>query len=371
MSRRLMPLFLLLSCMLFQPVWMPAAPAKADRVQLMMDTGEAEQVLAILALRAKGAPVPDSQWSSLFATEPYQRLKKREAAIGEQFHEPSLAFTDDDFKKFVLSDDMLKKAPELSATLERWKQANLQACADRALAYLPDSATIHAKIYPVIKPRTNSFVWEASTNAAIFLYLDPAVGREKMENTVAHELHHIGLGSLGPVYDKKIESLSPNPRAAAGWMAAFGEGLAMLAAAGGPDADPQAASDAEQRALWAHDLAQFNTDLPAVDTFFADTIAGKFPNSDAIDEKASSFYGAQGPWYTLGYKMAIIVEKRFGRAALIDTMLDPRCLLLLYNRAAAEMNAASQQPPLPLPLWSAQVLEGVSAGPCLQTAPIH
>ncbi len=46
---------------------------------------------------------------------------------------------------------------------------------------------------------------------------------------------------------------------------------------------------------------------------------------DKIGEKASDFFGdAQSAWYTVGYKMAVIVEKRFGRTILIDCVLDPR-----------------------------------------------
>ena len=85
----------------------------------------------------------------------------------------------------------------------------------------------------------------------------------------------------------------------------------------------------------------------------------------AIDLKRSSFFGAQGPWYTIGYKMAVTVEKRFGRPALIETMLDPRCLLVLYNHAASEQNAAGKEQ---LPLWSDSVLAGVSAPSCAATA---
>ena len=56
--------------------------AAADRVRLTLDTSEADQVLAILALRSQGKPVPDSEWQKLYATAPYQRLKQREKAIG-------------------------------------------------------------------------------------------------------------------------------------------------------------------------------------------------------------------------------------------------------------------------------------------------
>jgi hypothetical protein len=335
-----------------------ASAADISRTELTLDSSEADQVLAILVLRRNNKPIEEAQWRKLFATEPYQRLKQREKAIGEQFHDPTRAFSDEDFKKFVLSEDLLKRTARLQETIEQWKKADMEQLAQRDLQYLPASAMIRAKVFPVIKPGANSFVWEPQSNPAIFLYLDPDVSRPKFENTVAHELHHIGLASVQSGYDKKIEALPERARAAAEWMGAFGEGCAMLAAAGGPDVDPHAASSAAEHARWDRDMANFNSDLQSVNNFFLDTVNGKLASRDAIDEKASSFFGTQGPWYTVGYKMSVMVEKRFGRAVLIDTMLDPRRLLVLYNQAAAEQNAAGKEP---LPLWSAELLKQVGA----------
>jgi hypothetical protein len=335
-----------------------APAAENSRVQLTLDTSEADEVLALLALRRDNKPIEEAQWQKLFVTEPYQRLKQREKKIGEQFHDPTRAFSNDDFEKFVLSEDLLKRAPRLQETIDQWKKADMYQLAERILQYLPPSAVIRAKVYPIIKPRTNSFVWEASSNPAIFLYVDPEVSREKFENTVAHELHHIGLASVESGYDRKIAILTERARAAAEWMGAFGEGFAMLGAAGGPDVDPHAASSAAEHARWDHDMANFSADLQSVNGFFMDILNGKFSSRDAIDEKASTFFGAQGPWYTVGYKMAVMVEKRFGRPALIETMLDPRRLLVLYNQAAAEQNAAANEH---LPLWSAELLKQVQA----------
>ncbi len=340
---------------------LPLAAAD-DRVQLVLDTSEAEQVLAILALRIQNKPVPDVEWQKLFATVPYQRLKQREKAMAERFHDPTIALTDDDFKRFVLSNDLLQRAAALSSTLDHWKKADLRQDAGRVLAYLPADATLHAKIYPVIKPATNSFVWDVSSDPTIFLYLNPEVSRAKFENTVSHELHHIGLASVGPIYDAKIAALPGPAHSAAEWMGSFGEGVAMLAAAGGPDVDPHAASSPQDQARWAHDMDAFNDNLVAVNAFFLDLVNGKFATPDAAEEKGGSFFGVQGPWYTVGYKMSVMVDNRFGRQALIGAMLDPRCLLVLYNRAAAEQNAAGKPT---LPLWSEDVLSAVRAGSCV------
>ena len=157
------------------------------------------------------------------------------------------------------------------------------------LDYLPSDAVMHAKVYPVIKPGANSFVWELSSDPTIFLYLNPEVSCEKFENTVTHELHHIGLGSVGPIYDKKIAALREPALTAANWIGAFGEGFAMLGAAGGPDIDPHAASSPKEHARWEHDMGQFNGDLQAVNQFFLDVLNAKFASSDAIEEKGKFF----------------------------------------------------------------------------------
>jgi len=321
----------------------------ANRIQLTLNTDEAESVLAILDKGAAGTPVADSDWKRLFSTEPYIRLKKREAAMHRDF-------SDDDFKKFVLSPELAAKATSLRQTLDSWRQADLAASARRVLTYLPDQAHIKAKVFPVIKPKTNSFVFATTTDPAIFLYLDPQESAAKFENTVAHELHHIGVASVDSLVAEKLKNLPPNVKSAVDWMTAFGEGFAMLAAAGGPDVDPHAASSPEEHARWESDMANFNQDLATLQQFFLDVIDGKITGKDKIDEKAFTFFGEQGPWYTVGYKMAVIVEKRYGRQRLIECMLDPRELLASYNKAATELNARSAQK---LALWSPELMQKI------------
>lgn len=329
------------------------AVSASSRIELALNTDEAEAVLAILDKRNAGAAIADADWQRLFATEPYVRLKKRESAMHRDF-------TDDDFKAFVLSAELAPRAALLRHTLDAWKQTNLTASAHRVLTYLPEQAVIKAKIFPLIKPKTNSFVFDTHSDAAIFLYLDPQESAAKFENTVAHELHHIGYSSIAELAEARQEDGSPDAKPAVEWMGAFGEGFAMLAAAGGPDSDPHAASSAKERERWNHDLANFNNDLMAVQQFFLDIIQHKLVGENKIAERASPFYGdAQGAWYTVGYKMAVIVEKRFGRRELINCMLDPRQLLARYNQAAEEINRGSEK----LAVWSPELMQKIAAQP--------
>jgi Putative zinc dependent peptidase (DUF5700) len=329
-----------------------AAPAaEPDRVQLTLDTSEAELVLAIVEKRAAGKEVSAADWQALFASEPYARLKQRETSMRREFD-------DNDFRRFVFSDALGKRAAALRRTLDAWKQADLRAAAARVLPYLPKDARIRAKVYPVVKPKTNSFVFEAATDPAIFLYLDPDQSASDFANTVAHESHHVGFNAASAAYAERIKALPPNARAAAQWLGAFGEGLAVLAAAGSPEVHPMQDFPDADRTRWEQDLKFFEQHLRQLELFLLDLVDGGFAKPEVADRVALTFFGYRGPWYTVGYRMGVVVEKRFGRAVLVQCMADPRLLLARYNDAANEINQAGKET---LPVWSAALLTAVGA----------
>lgn len=323
----------------------------APPVDVRVVTDEADAALAILAKKKSGQPITEADWQRLFSSEAYVRLKKREAAMRRPFENP-------EFKAFMLSDKLADRAQALQATLERWKRADSSEAAQRALAYLPAGARIKAKIYPMIKPQENSFVFEVNTDPAIFLYLDPAVTREQFENTLAHELHHIGFGGSCPSKQtrEEISKLPQNTQGVIRWIGAFGEGFAMLAAAGGPEVHPHTASNPEDRARWDRDVANFNDDLKKVESFFSDVLAGKLSTEDE-QKTAYSFFGIQGPWYTVGWMMAITIEKTYGRARLIECMCDQRQLLATFNKAVAGSTGSTA---MPLSTWSQALIQAIS-----------
>ena len=314
---------------------------------------EAEAVLAILAKKKANQPITETDWRRVFQSEGYVRLKARETSMKRSFE-------DADFRTFVLSDQLAGRAQALEETLARWKRADITESARLALAYLPRRARIRAKIYPVIKPRDNSFVFDLESDPAIFLYLDPEVSKEKFENTLAHELHHIGYGSSCPSRRASgaIAKLPQSSQLVIRLIGAFGEGLAMLAAAGSADAHPHAVSSPEERARWDKDMANFNADLKKVETFFLNILENRL-TTDERQKTASSFYGVQGPWYTVGWKMSVLIEKTYGRAKLIECICDQRKLLPTYNRAAIKYNRGAREP---LALWSKSLIVNISQG---------
>jgi len=308
-----------------------AVPAVADRLSLHVDATEAEAALDILAAENAGHEVTVAQWQRLLDSPGYVRLHARE----ESLHVP---FTDDEFKGFLGQPATRAREGELRRTLAAWKGIAPEAAAARAFAYLPAGARIAATVYPMVKPRTNSFVYDVATDAAIFLYLDPAVSATKFENTLAHELHHIGFGTACPPseVEQRRKSRPAALQTLLKWISAYGEGFAMLAAAGGPQVHPHAVSDAETRARWDHDVANFDHDLAAQQRFFLRIVRGEVSDPAAIDAQMSAYFGEQGPWYTVGWRMATTIEEAFGRERLVATECDGDALLATYNAAVAK-----------------------------------
>lgn len=179
---------------------------------------------------------------------------------------------------------------------------------------------------------------------------------------MAHELHHIGFASVSRPTDATAAESPAAVRTVVEWLGAFGEGFAMLAAAGGPDTHPHQVGSAEERARWDRDMSRFDEDLRKLENFFLEILDGRLATPDEVRRRGLSFFGVQGPWYTVGYRMAVIVERRYGRATLVACMVDPRRLLARYNAAAAERNATGAEA---LALWSPRLLEriGVGRGP--------
>jgi hypothetical protein len=339
MANRALCLLLLLAV----PTALRAAPP--DEIHI-----EASEARAVLDILAAGPRAPEEAWQRLFSSPPYRRLEARERAMRRDF-------TPDDFRRFVLSHDTRARREALARTLAAWMRADLPAIGARVRAWLPAGARLRATVYPVIKPQTNSFVFDTTGDPAIFLYVDPETSAAEFESTVAHELHHIGLASLSTGYDVEVVQKAPaEVRPVLTWIGAFGEGLAVLAAAGSTDVHPLRDFEEADRIRWDQDMKGFASDVRDVETFFLDILRGGFRDEETIRHVAMHFFGYRGPWYTVGYRMAALVEQRFGRQVLLDCMADPRELLWRYNEAAANGG------PL-LPRWSDELLQKLGRSP--------
>ncbi len=317
-------------------------------VSLTLVPDEAEAALAILEARAAGREPGTADWAALRASEGYRRLHLREATMGR-------GFSDSTFAAFLREDSMAARAPALRETLGRWASVDFAALGAGVLEWLPAGTRIRARIYPLVKPRPNSFVFEVRTDPAIMLFLDPDVTAKKFANTAAHELHHIGLAAA--CTDEPPAGSPDGLRQVLRWAGAFGEGFAMLAAAGGPDVHPHATSEPGERAVWDEAVAQFDGHLAELDRFFLDVLEDRAGGEDSVTARARSFYGtAQGPWYTVGWRMAATVVEEFGRERFLTVMCSPGAFLRLYDEAAVRREARTGRR---LARWSPALLAGL------------
>jgi len=310
------------------------------RAQVVIDTREPEAVLEVADSIARNGSATPASWDALFATPGYRDLQAREAAMQRPF-------TDDQFRAFVVT-GVVGQRDELRRTLADWKRFDVDAASARARRYLPAGTQISATVYPLIKPKTNSFVFRTSHGMAIFLYLDPAVTGPKFENTVVHELHHIGYAAACPG-----ASDADTPEATARlYLGGFGEGLAVLAAAGDARTHPHATSTKDQRAVWNRDVKKVAADIRRLEAFLTG-ILDRGLAGDAIQPAFMQFIATddvpQGAFYTVGWKMASTIERARGRDALVGMICDPVRMMQTYNELVKR------------PVWSEALLRRLEA----------
>jgi hypothetical protein len=324
----------------------PLTPAQID-VQLESD--EADAAIAILDKRVHREMPTTANWQRLFSSKGYQHLQEREASLGR-------AFTDSAFTTFLMSDTLLQRASLLDRALPPLERLDVSAAAGRSLKYLPASTPIKARLYLEIKPKTNSFVFTGrDSTPSIFLYVDPHQSPAQLENTIAHELHHIGLNSA--CSDRPFARATPAQRMLLRFLGAFGEGQAMLAAAGSPSIHPHATDDDTIQARWDRDVANASADIDELSRFFVSVLDGRVTSADSVQNQAFQYFGAQGPWYTVGWLMASTVERELGRDVLVRSLCEPTRFISLYNDAAKRANARGGM----LPTWNAELVNRLAS----------
>lgn len=327
-----------------------AAPAPDVR----LETDQARAALAILEIMASGGEPSDADWERLWQSNGYRRLLERETAMGrgDGFGEA--------LRDWLSRDETVARHAEYRAAVERWHSFDARRAGERAAAYLPAGIPLDATLYPVIKHTRNSFVFDLGGDPSIFMNIDPAHSPAYLEAVMTHELHHVGLSRCEAPRDR--ERLGEAQKKVLDWLGVFGEGLAVLATAGSPFRHPHYYSDAGEYLVWERDVANIATDIVRMQAFFNKVLDGTLPE-DRQRKELFSFIATghvpQGPAYTVGWKMAVVVERHHGRDALLGALCDPRELMRLYNAAARE---TGKEGGATLPLWSEDFLSRLRAG---------
>ena len=303
-------------------------------IDLVLD--QIKTTINILNKNDKDENITNDDWNSLFTTKGYQMLKQRGKDMDNNF-------ADSGFKEFLLDEETSSYLENYKNSLNRFLDIDLDYLILKTKKYLPQSAEINTAIIPVIKPDPNSFVHSINNRLLLFIYLEPNISKDKLENKLIHEFHHIGLDDI---YNKSDYShLIDSAQKMIEWTNAFGEGFAMLAAAGGIDKHPNNFSE-ESKKLWDKNMKNFNTDFKKIENFRLNILYDNFHNDKEIYNKGFEIMvnnGGQGSWYTVGYKVAKVIEKTANRKVLIDCMDDLTKLYTVYNELVLEYNKKKEE----------------------------
>lgn len=346
---------ILLAILLLSATALPATGQQPPaRLDLSLEPDQARATLAILTARAAGRTVPDSLWDRLHRAEGYRRAMERERGMNELFG-VDRGIDDHSFREWALSDAALEELPGRQDALAAWELVDLERAGARALAYLPSRARLNGTIYPLVRKQQNSFIWEAGTDhPAIFMYVEPGRGAEELEHILAHELHHIGGAGACPDAPRPV---TPEGAEARRWLTGFGEGIAVLAAAGGPDGDTHPHDPQDVRDAWAARLDSLDHDMAELEEFFTAILDGRLTGDDT-GRRGMTFLSRPGSpqaaFYTVGWHMAATIERERGRATVIAAVCDPVRLLLDYQDVALDA-------PEGRPTWSPAFIERIGA----------
>jgi hypothetical protein len=110
---------------------------------------------------------------------------------------------------------------------------------------------------------------------------------------------------------------------------------------------------------WHRRLDSLDVDMAEVDAFLLEVLNEQVPEDD-LGRRLMRFSSRgpavpQGPFYSVGWHMAVTIERELGRATLLDGMCHGERLLLDYDRAARAIRA--RDPAARLPLWSEELIQ--------------
>ena len=109
------------------------------------------------------------------------------------------------------------------------------------------------------------------------------------------------------------------------------------------------------RETWAWNMSQVAGHFEVIDALIQDVASGRVTSPDSVMARAVTFFGDQGPWYTVGWVMGSTIEKALGRDQLVTRLCDPAALIRVYQKIIAERDQSG-------PKWSPVAVAWLSKG---------
>jgi hypothetical protein len=230
-----------------------------------------------------------------------------------------------------------ERVPELRKKLQdALSIPNLDNIVPLALANLPEQVNLSPKMYFVMGGRAGA----AASDDGIYIDLLAGAWRSREKSTpktsqeivefFAHETHHVGYGMI---LDRKKEGLHLSVAENQAWrllQALLMEGSAtLLINAHGNWTELESAEHIQS------DLRRLPQLLPESQIILQRSIEGSM-DSQQYQSSVSDFVG-EG-YHATGAKLLYVIERVLGKPGVLTVMDNPRTLLTVYNKCAAQVN---------------------------------
>jgi hypothetical protein len=315
--------------------------ADAQNLQVRIDLSEAEAMLsAANALRDNG-PIAAAQLESVLQTPAGKHLTKTQALTAENI------------QRYVTSAEFSAQTSAFQSSLREWHTASRQQIEHRLGEYLPPEGQLSLTVVVVLAPGFTDAEFDTISNAPrVLVPLLPYMPHMRVETYADEQVYLLASAITTKSLQLHYDQMTDSVRLAVEYITEFRRGIALLAGAGGPGLHICSTCPRAERQQWDNDLVAFSTDLQALDKLLLATAL----TADIEGQRSQLDSVGVVPWQVVGYRMADIIERHYGRKVVPNLLRNPRMLLELYNLAAADDNASGTFDE-PLPLWSPELMQ--------------
>ena len=311
---------------------------------LHFDADGAGRMLALLGRLVAGEEVPPADEEAVFETPAYRLF----FAHHNRFAGRSLGA--DEFAamlRAIPGGEFETENPQLEHMWGRFRQVPGRLSALRALheeiaggevvpravalarRYLPPEAALDTTVFIVLDGMSGGFVYQGQVAFDLLQMRDA----QSFTQTLAHELHHIGVEHL---WREQIENagLPPARRLALEFVAILlGEGSATCLISG-PPAEPEGVEQ------WQGHMAHLDELFARAEDLLRRTLAGEIDEAAFGTLVPSFLQGYMGEAYAIGYVVVERLRQALGEEAVLACLREPRRTLALYNQAVERLPGA-------------------------------
>jgi len=301
-----------------------------------IDFTGAERMLAFLSTVADGRP-DRSALDEALNTEAYAFFLHHHNRLGRALSREDLASLlmglgegRADGLRHRAFREALARIDHLTRTLDRIRGGRyVERAMRKALEHLPAGADLDCTVYFLLDGESGAYA--LAGDLAVDLLQVDFEGWLSLENSLAHELHHVGLEGFMPDIDRLPD---PERQAVSLLGLCVVEGSALYLIHGYPTGPGPSAKTRGCRADYLRYSSELDMWMSRLERAMERALAGGF-NAKSFEREVRAFLeGYMGAAYWVGARMVEAIAVELGRRAAVDILSSLQDFLPTYNRCA-------------------------------------